>query len=228
MRARYGQASLLLIVANIFVFGLQMIFKSSVNSFILVSSDIITRPWIILSSMFMHASPTHLLFNMYALFLFGNLVEQRIGTKRFVGLYFASGIVAAIGFSVFRELILNNTGAALGASGAIMGILGMTIMIFPNLKVLFFFVIPMSMRTAGIIFALIDVFGIFYPSGIANTAHLAGLAVGLLYGWYLLSKKKKITVQIINKPFKKSKQKEKGNIMLTSEEIEEYMKNGRL
>lgn len=227
MRQRFGSASIVLLVINVIVFGFQLLFDSASKSFILVSSDIFTRPWIILSSMFMHANPTHLLFNMYALFIFGNLVEQKIGTKRFLGIYFISGIIASIGFSLFQEIILGKTAAALGASGAIMGILGMTIMLFPDLKVLFFFFIPMSMRTAGIIFALVDVFGIFHPTGVANTAHLAGLAAGLLYGWYLLRKKKKFVVKFEQRPHIK-KHKDKGDIMLSQEEIDEYLENGRL
>ena len=171
-------AVLPIIIINIIFFVLQQIIAGFTDSLLLVSSDIFTRPWILVTSMFLHGSITHLLFNMYALFLFGTLIEQRIGTRRFLILYFASGILASLGFALFQELILRSTGAGLGASGAVMGVLGMTIMLLPHLRVLFFFVIPMSMRTAGIIFAIIDflgVFGIGIP-GIANIAHLVGLA----------------------------------------------------
>ena len=63
-------------------------------------------------------------------------------------------------------------------------------MLFPHLKVLMFFAIPMSLRTAGIIFAMLDIFFLFVPNGIANMARLAGLASGLVYGKYLLGQKK--------------------------------------
>ena len=58
-----------LIVVNVIVFILQNIIPKFTESFVLVSADIFTRPWIILTSMFMHANLTHLLFNMYVLFM---------------------------------------------------------------------------------------------------------------------------------------------------------------
>ncbi|MBW2998936.1 rhomboid family intramembrane serine protease, partial [Candidatus Woesearchaeota archaeon] len=144
---------------NALVYLIQLFVPKFNELFALDSSVVWSEPWRIITSMFMHSTMTlnHLLFNMYALFLFGTLIEQAIGTKRFLRLYFISGIVAGVVFSIFTP------GVAVGASGAIMGILGITIMLFPKMKVLFFFVIPMSMRTAGIIFALIDILGMFNP-----------------------------------------------------------------
>ena len=173
-----------IILVNIIIFIIQLTVPEFTSQFVLNSSTVFQKPWTLLTSMFMHGGWPHIFFNMYALFLFGPLVEQRIGWKRFITIYFIAGIVAGLGFVAFQELILGVSASALGASGAIMAVLGMTIVFFPHLKVLFFFIIPMSLRTAGIIFVLIDVFGLFHNLGIASSAHLAGLAVGLVYGWY--------------------------------------------
>ena len=187
----------------------------------LVPEDILSRPWTLLTSMFLHGSPAHLLFNMYALFIFGGLIEQRIGTSRFLGVYLFAGLFAGVLYSVFSSV------PALGASGAIMAVLGLAIMLLPDLQVLFFFVIPMSLRTAGIIFAAIDIFGLFNPgSGIAHLAHLGGLFVGLVYGFYLVSKKKKLVAKFVRPPKKVFGKKD--TIELSDEDIEEYIKNGRL
>jgi uncharacterized protein len=180
-----------LVVANIISFIMQRLIGDYTMSMALVSSDVLLRPWILVTHLFTHGSIIHLMFNMYALFIFGPLVEYKIGSKRFLLLYFGSGILAGLAFS-----LINVGSVGLGASGAIMAVLGVVIVLFPDLKVLFFFVIPMSMRTAGIIFALIDIFGFVSSAntGIAHIAHLVGLACGVAYA-LLLPKIKKIRKQ---------------------------------
>jgi hypothetical protein len=210
----------ILLMINVFVFFLQIILgKQFTESFMLISGDILIRPWIILTSMFLHANFFHLFVNLYALLMFGSLVERAIGKKQFFIVYFLSGLLAAT--IPFYD-------AALGASGAIMGIVGMVIILFPNLPVLLFFFIPMTMRTAGIIFAALDIFGMFTStgSGIAHYAHLVGLATGLIYGYFYLKKyKHKFKTKPFN--FKKNKnfQKDYNKIIDMNEyEIEDYLK----
>lgn len=224
-------AVLQLVLVNIVFFIAQALFPA-MNSLALNSANWLQQPWTLVSAMFLHSGFSHLLFNMYALFIFGPLIEARIGKKRFLWAYFGSGILASLGFVAYRELILGATGSAVGASGAVMGILGLVIMLFPKMKVLFFFVVPMSMRTAGIIFALIDLFGAFNPtSGIAHVAHLAGLASGLLYGSYLLRRKKKFQRTFTQKPFttkKTTNKKYEDTIELTKDDLDQFYKSGRL
>ena len=221
--------SMLLIGVNIFIFLLQSFIPDFTNLFVLKSAEVLIHPWTLLTTMFLHGSFTHLLFNMYALLLFGPLVERRIGSKRFLILYFIAGLLASIAATYYPS--------ALGASGAIMSVLGMVIVLFPRMKVLFFFVIPMSMRTAGIVFALLDIFGFaFGGTGVAHLAHLAGLAFGLAYGFYLVNKHKTFTAKFttpksfnLNQkaPSKKRKDYEQ-TIELSKDEIDEYFKYGRI
>ncbi len=216
-----NNGALTVLIFTAIIFFLQIVLGSIfTEAFLLNSQEVLTRPWILITSMFLHANPTHFIFNMYALFLFGPLIESRIGTKRFYFVYFLAGFLAAVASIFFYD-------KALGASGAIMGILGVTIMLMPDLKVWFLFFIPMSLRTAGIIFALIDIFGIFMPSNVANIAHLVGLATGLLFGYYLLRKKRTFQVKFEEKS-RVSKKKPKNSIELSDDEINEYIKNGRL
>lgn len=225
---RFSNSALILILLNVLVFIVQQVYAPFNSMFILETADVLLRPWTVLTSMFMHANALHLVFNMYALLIFGRLMEMRVGTKRFLFVYFLSGLFAGVGFAVFQELILGKSAAALGASGAVMGILGLTIMLMPDLKVLFFFVIPMSMRTAGIIFAAMDIFGLFHPYGVANMAHLVGLAVGLLCGWYLLGKKKEYKAKLDRPPPRKKTRKHGEVIHMDSQDIEDYYKYGRI
>lgn len=224
---------MVLIGINILVFFLQTI-PGFNESFILIGSLASTEPWRLVTSMFMHANFTHLLFNMYALLIFGPLLERRIGSKRFLLLYFIAGIVGSLAFAISSPLQ-----PAVGASGAIMGVLGMVIILFPKLKVLFFFVIPMSMRTAGILFALIDIVG-FAIGGthIGHAAHLGGLAIGLIYGVYLIRKYRAFTARFTaknsftatnnRKAPKKNRNDYEQTIELTKDEVDEYFKYGRI
>ena len=222
-------ASMALIGINVFIYLLQSFIPGFTELFVLKGAEVLSHPWTLVTAMFLHGGFTHLLFNMYALLLFGPLIEKKIGTKRFLILYFVAGLLASIAASYYPS--------ALGASGAIMGVLGMVIILFPKLKVLFFFIIPMSMRTAGIVFALIDIFGFaFGGSNIAHLAHLAGLGVGLFYGIYLLKKHKSFTARFTAKasytsthhtPVKKRKDYEQ-TIELTKDEVDEYFKYGRI
>jgi len=213
MKLKLNNAVLPLIGVNILFFLLQQIIPNFTTSFALISRNVWSEPWILVPSMFLHGGAYHLLFNMYALYMFGPLIEQRIGTKNFILIYFLAGILSSLGFTLAYP-----TRAAVGASGAIMAILGLTIILLPNLRILFFFVIPMSMRTAGIVFILIDLFGVFSPvkTGIAHLSHLVGLACGLIYGYFLTKKKKKFY------------RKFSSSSHMDSDDINEYLRSGRI
>ncbi len=143
---------------------------------------IFSRPWTLVTHMFLHDGPFHLLFNMLFLFFFGPELERRIGGKRFLAVFFASGIVAAIGYSLWTIFVLNDPFAsAVGASGALMGIFACLVVLAPHIQVSFYF-IPMKITYWLIFFVLLDL--IFFSSGdaIAHSAHLSGVVAGLVIG----------------------------------------------
>lgn len=199
-----------LVVVNVIVFILQMIFGSDFTNALLVERGaLFTAPWTIITSMFLHSpyGMTHIFFNMYALFIFGPLLESRIGPKRFLILYFSAGIAASILSSFVYD-------AALGASGAIMGIIGTLIIIMPNLRLLLFFVIPMPLWMAGVVFGIIDFMG--WIPGVAGKAHLAGMITGLLFGLFFKEKGKKFSKKFNN------------STHMSSNEVEDFLRNGRI
>ena len=215
-----------IIIITVIFFFLQVILGPIfTNSLLLEYSDIFSRPWILITHMFVHGGLGHLFFNMYVLFMFGFLLEQKIGPKRFLLIYLGAGILAAIVTSLIDPVLsplftgAPSVGRALGASGAIMGMLGVLIVLMPRLKLLLFFIIPMPLWMASLVIALIDVFGLFYQSGVGNLAHLVGLAVGLIYGLYLKKQGKRFTKRFTAKP--------SGNHM-SDDEIEHYYRSGRL
>lgn len=163
-----------IVVITVIIFIFQNIFSSITDSFALVSADVLSRPWIIITHMFLHADISHIFYNMFALALFGTILEKIIDWKRFLFLYFSSGIVAAVGAIIFYP-------ATIGASGAIFGILGTLAALRPKMVVWTAYV-PMPMIVAAAFWAFLDVVGIIVPSDIANAAHLFGLAFGIVVG----------------------------------------------
>jgi len=105
----------------------------------------------IFSSMFLHADFFHILFNMYFLYLFGRAVENALGRLRYLALYIVSGITASIFHTAFSFLggFTAYVIPAIGASGAISGILGAYLMLFPGTSLVmgwFFFMFPVFFR----------------------------------------------------------------------------------
>jgi membrane associated rhomboid family serine protease len=124
------------------------------------------EPWRMITSVFVHLSILHILFNMYSLFIFGPMMERMLGRLRFAALF----LLAGFGGSVGVLLIAPNTVVA-GASGAIFGLLGA------------FFVIQRHLGGNNaqllIVIGLNLVIGFVVP-GIAWQAHIGGLIVGAL------------------------------------------------
>lgn len=159
--------------------------------------------WTFLTSMFMHGSFWHLFANMFSLFFIGSLTQKIIGQKRYLYFYLISGLFASLLFVLSSWLFnmdINNY--AVGASGAIFGLVGFLMIITPNLPVYIMFIpIPIKMKYAApgilIVLWLISIAG---DIPIGNTAHLGGLVAGLFYGLYLKNKYKNKT-RAINRYF---------------------------
>lgn len=147
----------------------------------LYPSDVLSRPWTLVTHIFLHSGPIHLLFNMIFLFFFGPELERRIGGKRFLNVFFLSGIVAGIGYSLWSVFILHSAAPAVGASGALFGIFACLAVLAPHIQVYIYF-IPMKITYALIFFALLDLLFIGSGDAIARSAHLSGVVAGLVMG----------------------------------------------
>lgn len=173
--------NLLVIIAVAFL--IQMVFPAFTELFYFDPDLALAQPWRFITSMFLHGGLLHIFFNGYALYLFGKLVESKIGGREFLKVYFASGIAGGILYYITYLLGLTNA-PALGASGAIFGIMGVAAFLYPNMRLIIFpLFFPVDMKTAVLIWIALSFFGIFdTSSGIAAAAHLGGLLVGLAYG----------------------------------------------
>ena len=133
-----------------------------------------------LVSMFLHANLAHILFNMWALWIFGNNVEEAFGWLGFAAVYLLTGIVATAGFVVFNP---DFTGPMIGASGAIAGVMGAYVVLFPRHRIMTIVFYRIVAIPAWIYLGIW--FGTQFllwgaDDGIAWQAHVAGFLAGVI------------------------------------------------
>ncbi|WP_034411880.1 rhomboid family intramembrane serine protease [Derxia gummosa] len=141
-------------------------------------------PWQLVTSAFLHGSLTHLAFNMFGLWTFGRELESLLGALRFLTLYFASVVTAAVVQLVFVA-IAGSHSYTLGASGGVFGLLLAWAAFFPESEIVPIFPpIPIRARVFAAIYAVIElVLGVTGTAqGVAHFAHLGGM----LGAWLLI------------------------------------------
>lgn len=184
----YGYNNIIIGTCTVF-FLISLLFGRSAIEYLALNPDaVLFRPWQLVTSMFLHAGFWHFFVNMIVLFFFGSELEKRAGGKWYLIIFFLAGLVGNFAYLGYAYLT-NPLIPALGASGAIYGVLGTLAIIAPEIRVLLFFAIPMSIRTLIVLFAIVDIVGFMgsvgptgIHTGVAHSAHLAGLLVGLYYG----------------------------------------------
>ena len=160
-----------LIVANIAVFGLQVLVPGLASSLVFVPSEVLSRPWTILTYMFLHGGFSHLFFNMLGLFFFGGRVEHRLGGRDFARLYFVSGVAGAL-----LSMGLAPRAAIIGASGGVFGVSLAFAMFWPRERIYIWGVLPVEAWLLVAINTGLSIFSGFggTGSGVAHFAHLGG------------------------------------------------------
>ncbi len=176
-----ANATITLSFICIIVFALQVWYLTAyhidlVESYALYPPAVKEQPYRIITAMFLHAGIEHIAQNLLALLIFGTVLESIVGTRRFLLVYFLAGIAGNI-----AGIIAYPNAYSLGASGAIMGVVGCLVVLRPFMLVWFGGPIPLILLVA--FWVVMDVAGIFNPySEIGNAAHLAGLFVGIMFG----------------------------------------------
>lgn len=187
---RIPYSTILLIILNIIGFFIWNPIITFHKEILFTPSYFLSNPttyWsTIFISMFTHANFSHLIGNMIYLYLFGNNVEDRIGHYKYFFLYLSLGIIASLGYGYLTTLPNVPT---LGASGAVSGVLGSYLLLYPkvNMKIhRTFFLIPYTLNVPmwgylGIWFLGQQLFGIAAEiQGIAWYAHLIGFICGYI------------------------------------------------
>lgn len=196
---RFPVATVLIIVLNVIVFVFEFLLpydtlEAAVTTWGLVPSRLVSLEPLafvtILTSMFLHSGPAHLLGNMLYLWIFGDNIEAAMGSFRFVIFYLLCGLGAALGQVVVS---LRSTVPMVGASGAISGILGSYLVLYPRAEVetlvfLGYFLRFIRLPTVAVLgsWILLQLFsgvlslGMQATGGVAWFAHVGGFVTGIL------------------------------------------------
>ena len=148
--------------------------------------------WQLLTYQFMHAGWLHILVNCWVIYIFGREIEETLGVKKFLTLYFASGIFGGLCQGVAGMLAAGIYAApVVGASAGALGLVAAFALLYPErpLMLLLFFIIPLSMRAKFLLLfaGLFTVAGLIFPYGhIAHAAHMGGLLTGMFFVRYAM------------------------------------------
>ncbi len=184
----------LFIAANVVAFAAEVVLGGDlvVQAFGMVPSRIAEQPWSMLTHMFLHAGVVHLLGNLWFLHVFGDNIEDTLGRQRFVALYFVTGVAAALAQYASAP---GSTLPLVGASGAIAGLMGAYLVLFPRVKVwvVWFFVrfkLGVTWYLAlwvgfQALLAWVSLQQGMGNGGVAFFAHVGGFAAGVVGGLLL-------------------------------------------
>lgn len=174
---------------------------SSLISYLAPSrGHLFTRPWTLVTSIFLHSveNPFHLFINGIFLFFLGPALERRVGRKRFLYIFLGGGVLAAVA----QLTLVSGNYVLLGASGALFAVIGGLTAISPRMPIFLFFILPMPLWVFAFGFGAYELIQAFIrEDSIAHIAHFSGLIVGLLYGYKLRREFKKKFERFSSSPF---------------------------
>ncbi len=179
-----------LMIANVIGFLVGLMVPDMHNLFGLVPQQVLFQRWIWqpLTYLFLHGNIWHLVFNLFALWMFGMPVESQWGERDFLKYYFLCGLGAA---AAHLALAPHSSIPVIGASGAVYGLLVAFAMLYPDAVVYLYFLIPIKAAHMALLFGAIEFFAGATGStpGVARFAHLGGMLTGYLYiRWWWVAK----------------------------------------
>lgn len=211
-----------LLIANVVVFFVQTIFDnlsfSGVPGWLILNHYFALNPitgigpggipynfqiWQLFTYQFMHGSFTHILFNMFVLWMFGMEIENVMGSRKFLLFYIACGLGAGIAQTFIPPMLSENLAPTLGASGAIYGVMIAFAMFFPDRYILLYFLIPIKAKYLITIMVIFEFMSVGNQSVIAHIAHAGGALTGFLF--ILLDRRGEFSGRRILNSFRKPK-----------------------
>jgi len=179
--------TLTLIILNLLIFGLELATGPGIVRVFGLwppGSGGPFGPWQLVTYSFLHGSVLHLAFNMFAIWMFGAELERRWGELRYLLTYLISVAVAAMTQITVSGYLMHKTGAVIGASGGVFGLLLAYALYFPQRKLVLVFLpmLQIPARLFVLVYGLIElVLGVTNTAaGVAHFAHLGGLFGGWL------------------------------------------------
>jgi membrane associated rhomboid family serine protease len=175
--------------------------------------------WTLVTSAFSHIEFWHIGINMFVLWSFGTILEKLWGTPIFVAFYLVAAVVASATHCLVSSVLMGNPDInALGASGAVSGLLLAFALLFPKHRILVFGVIPVPALIGALAFVAIDLWGLFAQTrgggiGIGHGAHLGGALCGFLF-W----------ASYLRTRFKLPAAGQSSQMAMTPEEVQEFQR----
>lgn len=195
--------SVIIVVANAAVFAAQLItdiaYRGGQNPFdyfLRLQPSQLLHGWVwqLFTFQFLHGGPLHLILNCAMLYMFGRSVEETLGRRRFLEIYFGSGVAGGLLHCALSWIFPSffHDVPVVGASAGVFGLMSAFAVLNweQPITTLVAFIIPVTMRAKFLVLvmAVIAVLGLLdRTSGIAHAAHLGGLLAGLIYVKYLVS-----------------------------------------
>lgn len=137
--------------------------------------------WTWFTSLFLHASASHLFFNMLGLYFFGKILEEEVDSKWFLSIYFISGLIGSFVF------IMTSASPIVGASGCVFGVMGAAMLMNP-IKRIHLYIFPLPLGIVAIMFLVVETLVIYFQQPefgtIAHIAHLGGVIAGSIFAFF--------------------------------------------
>ena len=177
-----------LLIVNIVVFVLSIFMRRFMFDWFSVFPETLwmtLQLWRPVTYQFLHADIWHIFFNMLVLFFFGPMLEQLWGSRKFLIFYLVCGAAGGLFYPLLALTGWLDVGPLVGASGSILGMLAAGAILFPNMRVYIWGILPVKLMFLAMALAAVSIMTLLSPARFANAggqaAHLAGMAAGAVY-----------------------------------------------
>lgn len=201
-RRRASVVTLLVIVNTLVFIAWSLSGQDNSDSSFMVQNFLISwqalqegRFWTLLTSAFSHNMFWHFFMNMYVLASFGPIMERTLGRSRFLIFYLTAGVLSSLCHGLVSAFILHEPNLpALGASGAISGVILLFSLLYPRQTILIFGLIPIPAVGGALLFVGLDIWGLIAQAEggglpIGHGAHLGGAFTGIMYYFLFLRRR---------------------------------------
>ncbi len=175
--------TLLLIAAMFAVFVYEMSLTDAdafFDTYGFSGSNMLARPYVLITSIFMHANLVHLLSNIFAMLFFSAAVESELGARKTLVLFLAGAVAG----DLFSLLFYPFGSISVGASAGIFALVAAGVLVRPVDLSMYPFVIPVPLALIGMLYIIYNLYGLIFDAGsnISYAGHFGGMAVGLFAG----------------------------------------------
>lgn len=208
-------------------------------------SRFLTKPWTLVTYMFMHVEVFHILFNMLWLFFIGKIFEEYLGERKFTFVYLSGGLAGGILVLAFYRIIpalsiaAHSYDALLGASAGVMSIVVATATLLPNYSIFIIFIGSIPLKWIALAYFIIDLISIPMGNPGGHISHLGGAILGFVYisqlnrgnDWAapfikIFQKKPKTHLKVVSRSSKLGPSPEKNREQIVDEILDKISKTG--